>query len=76
MKKRFEIEKAVKEIIESQNLAVPVDFVMDYWGAKQWRTKQGTQVKSYEVAVHVCNSIYVTRQRRLSQNQVACASLF
>lgn len=64
MKKRFETEKAVREIIESQNLAVSVDFVMDYWGNKQWRTKKGTPVKSYEIAVHVCNSIYLTRMRK------------
>ena len=69
MKKRFETEKAVKAIIESQNLAVSPDFVMDYWGAKGWRTKRGTPVHSLEVAVHVCNSIHVNRMRKAEDLQ-------
>lgn len=64
MKTLNEIEMRIKSIIESQNLAVSSDFVIDYWSSKGWRTKKGTPVKSFEVAVHVCNSIYVTRMRK------------
>ena len=74
--KRNELENQIKEIIEKEKLAVSVDCVMDYWTAKQWKTKNGTPVQSLRIAVHVCNSIYVSRQRRLAEKQVVCASLF
>ena len=64
MKRQVEIENTIKVIIERQNLAVSPDFVIDYWAAKNWKTKQGHPVKSFEVAVHVCNSIYLTRLRK------------
>lgn len=35
MKRQVEIENAIKEIIERQNLAVSPDFVIDYWAAKK-----------------------------------------
>jgi hypothetical protein len=56
----------VKEVIERGNLPVSLDFVLSYWNAKGWRTKNGTPVKSFRIAVHVCNSIYVQRMRRLN----------
>lgn len=34
MKKLNEIEMRIKSIIESQNLAVSSDFVIDYWSSK------------------------------------------
>lgn len=68
---RFSQEK-VKEYIAKNKLAVDPDFVMDYWGKKEWLTLQGTVVSSLAAAVHVCNSIYLTRKRKdasLSKNQ-------
>lgn len=66
MNRRLQIEKEVKEIIERENLPVSADFVLDYWGLKGWKTKRGTPVQSFHIAVHVCNSIYVQKMRRLN----------
>lgn len=69
MKRQAEIEIAVKESIERLNLAVPFEFVIDYWSAKNWKTKKGTPVKSFDIAAHVCNSIYLTRMRKVDAMQ-------
>lgn len=69
MNEKNKIEKQVKEIIEKENLPVSVDFVLEYWGSRQWKTKRGTYVHSLVVAVNVCNSIYVQRMRRLNPSQ-------
>lgn len=66
MNRRLQYENEVKEVIERENLPVSLDFVLSYWNAKGWRTKNGTPVKSFRIAVHVCNSIYVQRMRRLN----------
>ena len=66
MNRRLQYEKEVKEVIQRENLPVSVNFVLEYWGSKNWKTKRGTPVKSFDIAVHVCNSIYVQRMRRLS----------
>lgn len=60
---RFSEEK-VKEYIAKNKLAVDPNFVMDYWGKKEWLTLQGTVVSSLAAAVHVCNSMYLTRKRK------------
>ena len=73
---RFSEEK-VKEYIAKNKLAVDPDFVMDYWGKKEWLTLQGTVVSSLAAAVHVCNSIYLTRKRKgfcLSKKQAKKAT--
>ena len=62
---RFSEEK-VKDYIAKNKLAVDSGFVMSYWGKKEWLTLQGTVVSSLEVAVNVCNSIYLTRKRKSS----------
>ena len=64
MKRQVEIETSIKESIERLNLAVPSEFVVEYWSAKNWKTKKGTPVKSFDIAAHVCNSIYLTRKRK------------
>lgn len=66
MNRRLQYEKEVQEVIERENLPVPSSFVIEYWSSKGWKTKKGTPVKSFDIAVHVCNSIYVQRMRRLN----------
>lgn len=64
MNNRLQIEKEVKDVIERDNLPVSPEFVIGYWSNKNWKTKKGTPVKSFDIAVHVCNSIYVQRMRK------------
>lgn len=66
MNRRLQIEKEIKDIIERENLAVSPEIVIDYWSAKNWKTKKGTPVKSFEIATHVCNSIYMQKMRKLN----------
>ena len=66
MNRRLQYEKEVKEVIEMGKLPVSTNFVLEYWGSKNWKTKRGTPVKSFDIAVHVCNSIYVQRMRKLN----------
>lgn len=71
MKRQIEIEKAIKESIERLNLAVPYEYVIAYWAAKDWKTKKGTPVKSFDIAAHVCNSIYLTKKRKEDAMQLS-----
>lgn len=50
--------------IVKNNLSVDLDFVIDYWSKKEWKTKKGEPVKTLAAAVNVCNSIYCTRIRK------------
>lgn len=44
-------------------VATPME-VFKFWEKKKWTTKKGTEVMSLEVAVDVCNSMAVQRERR------------
>lgn len=68
--KRYSKEE-VLDMIMRFGLGVPVDFVMEYWGKKNWKTKKGEPVKTLEAAVNVCNSIYCTRLRKELQESRA-----
>ena len=50
--------------IVKNNLSVDVEFVIDYWSKKEWKTKKGEPVKTLAAAVNVCNSIYCTMIRK------------
>lgn len=53
--------------IVKHGLSVDAEYVYDFWKKKNWNTKKGEPVKTLAAAVHVCNSIYLTRLRKEMQ---------
>lgn len=54
------------------SLIVTPEDVMQYWGDKGWITNQGTEVKTLEAAIDVCNGVFVSRfgkKKKLSKRK-------
>ena len=57
----------VQEFIDEAGLSISAEEVLEYWKKKNFLTKKGQPIKTLEALVHVANSIYVQRMRKLGK---------
>lgn len=56
--------KVLEDYINSKKMEFTINEFLDYWDKKKWLTQKGTIVKTYESAINVYNSIYLTKKRK------------